>query len=139
MTCSGSRSSTQIGPNMPIYALSSIYSIYTVTTDKNLQLLASLIAAHHAVCLPQAASQRFPHPVSNRAMSAAASCSASLRCARSPPLCVVPHTSPGRSATDVVIPHQEAVDVVDVGTAATLDLSSRHYKIRSGHTRSGLL
>jgi hypothetical protein len=44
-------------PNRPIYVLSSIYAIYIVIADINPQLLASLVAAHRAVCPPQVASQ----------------------------------------------------------------------------------
>jgi hypothetical protein len=47
--------------NRPMYALSSIRSIYTATADRNPQLLVALVAAHHSVRSPQAASRRHPH------------------------------------------------------------------------------
>jgi hypothetical protein len=37
-----------------------------------------------------------------------------------------------RGVANVVVPHHEVVVAVDVGAAATLDLSSWHHEIQSG-------
>jgi hypothetical protein len=118
-------------PNKPIYAFSSIYFIYTAIVDRNSQLLASLIAAHRAVRLPQAASRRRSHRASSHDTSTATPC-------------------PLRPVTPCPIPRRVKVLSMPLFLPGghgrcrrrrrpTLDLSSRHHEIRSGQTQSGLL
>ena len=137
-TRSCSRASTPTGPNMPIYALSSIYSIYTATAYRYPQLLASPIAGH-----TPSARLKPPHsgaPITGRAAPCLPSCHApSPPCSlRLVAVCLVlalravPRPSPGRGAADDAVPDQEAMPTVDVDAAATLDLISRHREIRSG-------
>jgi hypothetical protein len=82
-------------PNMPIYAISSIYSIYIATADRNPQLV-SLIVVHRTICPHQADSWWRSHPMSSRAMSAIVFA----------PRCVVPGP---RSCTPCPVPRRVEV------------------------------